>query len=74
MFPIQFGIPVGVELFLFLLLSLLPLVLAVVVSVLIYRDALDRNSDHALAWGLASLLGSLVVWVLYAVVRDEVGP
>lgn len=68
---LQFGIPGGPELLvLFVLLSgLLPLV----VAALVYRDAEGRQSDHALAWGLGSFFGGLVVCILYLVVRDEVG-
>jgi hypothetical protein len=54
-------------------LTLLSLLVPLVVSVLIYRDATRRSSRHALAWAVGAFLGSLVVWVLYYVVRDEVG-
>jgi threonine/homoserine/homoserine lactone efflux protein len=70
---LQFGVPGGVEILILLLVSLLSFVVPLVVSVLIYRDAKGRNSRHALAWAVGAFLGSLVVWVLYYVVRDEVG-
>lgn len=67
---LQFGLPGAPELIIALFTFLLPLV----VSVLIYRDANRRGSGHALAWALGAFFGSLVVWLLYYVVRDEVGP
>ena len=70
---LQFGIPGGIELLIVLVITLLSLVVPLVVSVLIYRDAKGRGSRHALAWAVGAFLGSLVVWVLYYVVRDEVG-
>ena len=70
---LQFGVPGGIELLIVLLITLLSLVVPLVVSVLIYRDAKGRGSRLALAWAVGGFLGSLVVWVLYSVVRDEVG-
>jgi threonine/homoserine/homoserine lactone efflux protein len=70
---LQFGVPGGIELLIVLLIAVLSLVVPLVVSVLIYRDAKRRGSRHALAWAVGAFLGSLVVWVLYYVVRDEVG-
>jgi threonine/homoserine/homoserine lactone efflux protein len=70
---LQFGVPGGVELLVVLLVTVLSLVVPLLVSVLIYRDAKGRGSRHALAWAVGAFLGSLVVWVLYYVVRDEVG-
>jgi threonine/homoserine/homoserine lactone efflux protein len=70
---LQFGVPGGIELLIVLVITLLSLVVPLVVSVLIYRDAKRRGSHHALAWAVGAFLGSLVVWVLYYVVRDEVG-
>lgn len=79
--PLQVGIPGGPELLIVLFLFVIALVVPAVVAVFIYRDANDRDSDHALAWGAAALLSGfaggifagIVVWVLYYVVRDEVG-
>lgn len=71
---LQAGVPAGPELFILAVITFLPLLVGVVVSVLVYRDAKRRNSAHAIAWALGSLLGGLIVWILYAVVRDEVGP
>jgi uncharacterized BrkB/YihY/UPF0761 family membrane protein len=70
---LQFGVPGGVEILILLLVLLLSFVVPIAVSVLIYRDAKRRHSDHALAWAVGAFLGSLVVWVLYYAVRDEVG-
>jgi threonine/homoserine/homoserine lactone efflux protein len=71
------GVPGGPELLVILfVLAVLLVVGALVplaVSYLIYRDATDRGSRHALAWGVGAFFGSLVVWVLYYVVRDEIG-
>ncbi|WP_408957025.1 hypothetical protein [Natrinema sp. 74] len=64
------GIGIVLLLFLFVCLIIVPLV----ASYFIYRDAKGRNSRHALAWGLGSFFGVFVVWLLYVVVRDEVGP
>jgi uncharacterized BrkB/YihY/UPF0761 family membrane protein len=72
--PLQFGLPGAVELLVILFVLSLSLVVPLVVSFLVYRDAKRRHSRHALAWGLAAFFGSLVVWLLYLVVRDEVGP
>ena len=66
---LQFGMPGAPELIVLFVTFLLP----IVVSVLIYRDADRRGSGHALAWALGAFFGSLVVWLLYYVVRDEVG-
>jgi len=70
---LQFGVPGGVEILILLLVFLLSFVVPIAVSVLIYRDAKGRGSRHALAWALGAFFGSLVVWILYYVVRDEVG-
>ena len=70
---LQFGVPGGIEILIILLVFGLLLVVPVAVSVLVYRDANRRNSRHAVAWAVGAFLGGLVVWVLYYVVRDEVG-
>jgi threonine/homoserine/homoserine lactone efflux protein len=70
---LQVGVPGGIELLIVLAIALLSLVVPLVVSVLIYRDAKRRRSRHAIAWAVGAFLGSIVVWVLYYVVRDEVG-
>jgi len=70
---LQAGAPGGVELLIIMLFTLLPLVVGVVVALLVYRDARERNSGHALAWAAGAFFGGIVVWILYAVVRDEVG-
>ncbi|WP_324760040.1 hypothetical protein [Haloarcula montana] len=79
---LQIGLPGAAELVILLLIFGLLLLVPLVVSVFIYRDAADRNSSHALAWAagsfsaavLGGFLGGVVVWVLYFVVRDEIGP
>ncbi|MFB6122043.1 MAG: hypothetical protein ABEJ78_01110 [Haloferacaceae archaeon] len=70
---LQFGVPGGPEILVILFVLFLSFVVPLVVSIYIYRDAKRRGSRHALAWGVGSFFGSLVVWVLYFVVRDEVG-
>jgi threonine/homoserine/homoserine lactone efflux protein len=70
---LQVGVPGGIELLIVLFVTVLSLVVPLVVAVLIYRDAKRRGSRHALAWALGAFFGSLVVWLLYYVVRDEVG-
>ena len=70
---LQIGIPGGPELLITLLVFGLSVVVPLVVSALIYRDAKRRGSRHALAWAVGAFFGSLVVWLLYYVVRDEVG-
>jgi len=70
--PLQ-GIPVGPELFVLLVVPVLFALVAVVVSALIYRDAKRRDSGHAIAWTVGAFFGGLIVWILYFVVRDEVG-
>ena len=70
--PLQ--LPVGPELFVLLVVPVLLALVAVAVSALIYRDAKGRNSGHALAWAVGAFFGGLIVWILYVVVRDEVGP
>ena len=70
---LQFGMPGAPELLIVLFISLLSVAVPLVVSVLIYRDAERRSSSHALAWALGAFFGNLVVWLLYYVVRDEVG-
>lgn len=74
--------PGAPELLIILIILGILLLVPLAVAVFIYRDATDRNSSHALAWAAAAFfggvlggfLGGLVVWVLYFVVRDEVGP
>ena len=70
---LQVGVPGGPPLILVLILAAAVSVTAVCASLIVYVDAVDRNSDHALAWAIAALLGGVVVWALYLVVRDEVG-
>lgn len=72
--PLQFGFPVGPELLVLLAFTMLPFLIALVVSALVYRGARDRNSNHALAWAVGAFFGGVVVWILYLVVRDEIGP
>ena len=70
---LQFGIPGAPELLIVLFISFLSFIVPLVVAAFVYRDANRRGSRHALAWGLGAFFGSLVVWLLYLVVRDEVG-
>jgi threonine/homoserine/homoserine lactone efflux protein len=70
---LQAAVPGGIELLIVLVIALFSLLLPLVVAVLIYRDATRRGSRHAFAWAVGAFLGSIVVWVLYYVVRDEVG-
>jgi threonine/homoserine/homoserine lactone efflux protein len=70
---LQAGVPGAPELLVALFAMLLSVVVPLVVAVLVYRDAKGRGSRHALAWAVGAFFGSLVVWVLYYVVRDEVG-
>ncbi|MFC6974768.1 hypothetical protein ACFQL1_08880 [Halomicroarcula sp. GCM10025709] len=79
---LQLGVPGGAEIVILLLIFGILLVVPLIVSALIYRDANDRNSSHALAWAsgsffgafLGGFFGGVVVWALYLVVRDEIGP
>ncbi|QHS16539.1 hypothetical protein [Halopenitus persicus] len=71
---LQTVVPGTPELIILLLIAVIPFAVAVVVSGLIYRDAKKRNSGHALAWAVGGFFGGIVVWILYLVVRDEVGP
>ncbi|MFB6170009.1 MAG: hypothetical protein ABEJ06_02575 [Haloarculaceae archaeon] len=71
---LQVAAPGGIEVLIVLFVLSLSVLLPLVVSVLVYRDARARDSRHALAWSVASFFGNLVVWLLYLVVRDEVGP
>ncbi|OYR41305.1 hypothetical protein DJ82_05895 [Halorubrum sp. Ib24] len=71
---LQIGVAGGPELLVAALLLGILVVPALLVSLLVYLDATDRNSRHAIAWTLAALFGGVVVWVLYFAVRDEVGP
>lgn len=70
---LQFGVPGGPELLVVLFLVFVSFLVPLVVSVPVYRDARRRHSSHALAWGVAAFFGTLVVRILYLVVRDEVG-
>ncbi|MFB6161216.1 MAG: hypothetical protein ABEJ61_08580 [Haloferacaceae archaeon] len=70
---LQAGVPGAVEIVVILLLLFLSFVVPLLVSFYIYRDARGRGSRHALAWAVGAFFGSLVVWILYFVVRDEVG-
>lgn len=71
---LQAGVPGGAELLVVLFVLLLSFVVPLLVAFFIYRDARERGSGHALAWGVGAFFGSVVVWLLYVVVRDEVGP
>ena len=71
---LQFGVPGGVELLILFVVLFLSFAIPLAVSLFVYRDAEARRSRHALAWGAGAFFGSVVVWVLYFVVRDEVGP
>jgi threonine/homoserine/homoserine lactone efflux protein len=70
---LQFGVPGAIELLIVLLVLFLSVIVPLAVSYYIYRDAKRRDSRHALAWGVGAFFGSIVVWILYFVVRDEVG-
>jgi threonine/homoserine/homoserine lactone efflux protein len=70
---LQFGVPGGPELLIVLIITFFSFVVPLAISFYIYRDAKGRGSRHALAWGVGAFFGSLVVWILYFVVRDEVG-
>jgi len=70
---LQVGLPCGPELFVALFVAAALGVSILFASLIIYLDAVDRNSGHALAWTVAALFGGVVVWTLYVVVRDEVG-
>jgi threonine/homoserine/homoserine lactone efflux protein len=52
---------------------LVGLAVPLAVSVYIYRDANRRGSRHALAWAIGAFLGGIIVWLVYFVVRDEMG-
>jgi len=69
---LQTGLPISLELFLILLITAVQLVLVMVI--LIYLDARERNSSHAIAWAAAAFFGGIAVWILYFVVREELGP
>jgi hypothetical protein len=49
--------------------GLLLLILVVIVlsktAYWIYTDAKQRNSHHAVAWGLGAFFGGILVWTLY---------
>jgi hypothetical protein len=70
---LQVGLSGGPPLIVVLILAAAAAAVAVCASLIVYLDAVDRNSDHALAWAVAALIGGVVVWALYLVVRDEVG-
>jgi len=69
---LQTGSPVSLELLLIILIPAVQLVLAM--AALVYLDARNRNSSHAMAWAAAALFGGIAVWILYFVVREELGP
>jgi threonine/homoserine/homoserine lactone efflux protein len=71
--PLQVGFPGGIELIIFLFILFISFIIPLIISFLIYRDAKTRGSQHALAWGVGSFFGAIVVWILYFIVRDEVG-
>ncbi|MFC6613697.1 hypothetical protein ACFQAS_01770 [Halopenitus salinus] len=71
--PLLQGVPVGPELLIIFIVTGIFLIPALVVTALIYRDAKERNSSHTLAWALGAFFGGIIVWILYFVVRDEVG-
>lgn len=71
--PLQVGVPGGIEIIILLLIFFISFIIPLAISFFIYRDAKKRGSQHALAWGLGAFFGAIVVWLLYVVVRDEVG-
>ena len=70
---LQVGLPGGPELLVILFVVATVVVALLFASLLVYLDAVDRNSGHALAWTVAAFFGGVVVWLLYFAVRDEVG-
>ena len=66
------GAPLNVELILIILIAGLQIL--AVPAALIYEDAKGRNSSHPIAWAAAAFFGGIAVWILYFVVREEVGP
>lgn len=56
------------------LAGLFGVALALIFAFYINRDATNRGSSHALAWGFGAFFGGPIVWLLYYFVRDEVGP
>lgn len=71
---LQVALPGGLELLVVLLVAGILTVLSVVVSVYIYRDATARGLSHPLAIAVGAFLGGFWVWIIYYLVRDEVGP
>ncbi|PSP66034.1 hypothetical protein BRC85_11520 [Halobacteriales archaeon QS_1_69_70] len=75
MLPIQFGIPGGPEILIFLLIG--P-VIAVALAYYIYTDAEKRGEDNGALWavvaGLASIvaspIGGLIVLFVYVLQRE----
>lgn len=79
---LQAGGVISPELVIIFVIAGVLFAIPLVVSLLIYRDAKERRSTHAVAWAsasffctvLGSIFGGVVFWVFYLVVRDEIGP
>ena len=79
---LQVGGSIAPELIIIFVIAGILFGIPLVVSLLIYRDAKERRSTHAVAWAsasffctvLGSIFGGIVFWVFYLVVRDELGP
>lgn len=70
---LQTGGAGGAESFVMIFILLVALLVPIAVSVYIYRDAKRRGSQHPLAWGIGAFLGGLIVWIIYFVVRGDMG-
>jgi hypothetical protein len=59
-------------------IALIALILVVIVlaktAYWIYTDAKQRDSPHAVVWGLGAFFGGILVWALYFIVRDKNKP
>ena len=79
LYPLQFGVPGGMELAVIFLLVFL-LAIPIAVGYWVSQDAKKSGSDHHVAWGVMTLVSGLaylvpmvVFVVFYLIVRGDVG-
>ena len=81
LYPLQFGLPVAVELLIIILIFLLLLIIPAAIGYWVSQEAKYRGSNHHIAWGVmtfllgfAGLIPLVIFVVFYLIVRDDIGP
>lgn len=77
MTPLQFAVPGGPEMFVFILVGIFALLIPFVMAFWVYNDAQARGNDNAALWALAvgglgflTFFGGVLALVIYIWDRD----